>query len=204
MVNETRVDQVYATAKSIVFESRSSPNQPMNVFRYKLDGSPAIRVHKNASVVYMKDPFFMIHEGDQLVVRHFDNPEYRFELGPHSQLDLSALSLEKSLLIMGRKSVIVADLDKRRFIIEPGAPDSAHNKVGILVRNGEHGLIKIVKEGEQRQMVYRFNLENGQPVPGYPLAVTEDLMPDQGIPWFDGPVLLRDTSSVSAWTVRGQ
>ena len=204
MVNETRVDQVYATAKSIVFESRSSPNQPMNVFRYKLDGSPAIRVHKNASVVYMKDPFFMIHEGDQLVVRHFDNPEYRFELGPHSQLDLSALSLEKSLLIMGRKSVIVADLDKRRFIIEPGAPDSAHNKVGILVRNGEHGLIKIVKEGEQRQMAYRFNLENGQPVPGYPLAVTEDLMPDQGIPWFDGPVLLRDTSSVSAWTVRGQ
>ncbi len=204
MVNQTRVDHVYASDKSIVFESRSTPNQPLNVYRYQLDGSPAILVRRDSHVLYMKEPYFMIHEGDNLVVRHFDDPEYRFELGPHSQFDLSALSLEGNRLIMGRKSVLVADLEEKRFIIEPGSPESAHNKVGVLIRSGEHGLLKIVMDGDKGQTAYRFNLESGQLSPGHPLAVAEEFIPDQGIPWFAGPVLLRDTSSVSAWVVPSQ
>ena len=204
MVNQTRVDHVYASDKSIVFESRSTPNQPLNIYRYQLDGSPAILVRRDSHVLYMKEPYFMIHEGDKLVVRHFEDPDYRFELGPHSQFDLSALSLEGNRLIMGRKSVLAADLGKKRFIIDPGSPELAHNKIGVLIRNGEHGLLKIVKNSEKGQMAYRFNLESGQLSPGHPLFVAEEFIPDQGIPSFAGPILLRDSSSVSAWTVQSR
>ena len=199
MVNETRVDQVYATDKSIVFESRSSPNQPLNVFRYKLDGSPAIRIRTNGSILHMKEPYFMVHEEDQLVVRHFDNPDYRFELGPHSHFDLSTLSLENDRLIMG-KPVVVAELERKRFIVKPGDPEMPHNKAGVLARNGPHEIIKIVQEGDNVPLAYRFNLKSGQLSHTHSLASAESVIPEQGIQRFPGPILLRDTSSVSAWT----
>lgn len=143
----------------------------------------------------------MIHEGDKLVVRHFDNPAYRFELGPHAQFDLTALSLRNHRLILGRKSVLVADLEQKRFMIKPGSPESAHNRTGILVRNGEHDLIKIVKEGDSGQVAYRFDIRSGSLSSGHRLRALEEFIPNDGIPWFSGPILLRDTSSVSAWTV---
>ena len=199
MVNQTRVDHVSASDKSIVFESRSTPNQPLNVYRYKLDGSPAILVRRNSHVLYMKEPYFMIHEGDKLVVCHFDDPAYRFELGLHSQFDLSALSLENNRLILGRKSVLVADLAQKRFIVAPGDPNQIYNKDGALVREGEHSLLKIVPQGDKGQAVFRFNLQNGHRTDAPPIEQPESFQPVPGIPQFDGLVLLRDDSSVSAW-----
>lgn len=204
MVNQTRVDHVYASDKSIVFESRTTPNQPLNVYRYKLDGSPAILVRRNSHVLYMKEPYFMIHEGDKLVVCHFDDPAYRFELGLHSQFDLSALSLENNRLILGRKSVLVADLGQKRFIVAPGDPNQVYNKDGALVREGEHGLLKIVPQGDKGQALFRFNLQNGQRTDAPPIEQPESFQPVPGIPKFDGLVLLRDDSSVSAWIGTGQ
>jgi hypothetical protein len=199
MVNQTRVDHVYASDRSIVFESRTSPNQPLNVYRYKLDGNPAILVRRNSHVLYMKEPYFMIHEGDKLVVYRFDDPAYRFELGPHAQLDLSALSLENNRLILGRKSILVADLAQKRFIVAPGDPNQVYNKDGALVREGEHSLLKIVPQGDKGQAVFRFNLQNGQRTDAPPIQQPESFQPVPGIPQFDGLVLLRDDSSVSAW-----
>ena len=199
MVNQTRVDHVYASDRSVVFESRATPSQPLNVYRYQLDGSPAILVRRDSHVLYMKEPYFMIHEGDKLVVRHFDDPAYRFELGPHAQFDLAALSLENNRLILGRKSVLVADLAQKRFIVAPGDPNQIYNKDGILVREGEHRLLKIVPQGDKGQAVFHFNLQNGQRTDAPPIQQAEDFQPDSGIPRFAGPVLLRNNSSVSAW-----
>ena len=199
MVNQTRVDHAYATGKSIVFESRASPNQPLNVYRYNLDGTPALLVQRNTHVLYMQDPYFMTHVGDKLVVHRFDDPGYKFELGPHAQFDLASLELENDRLIMGHKSVIVADLAQKRFIVAPGDPNQTHNKDGLLIRDATDHLIKIVPQGEKGQAVFRFNLQSGQRTDSVLTEQTDNLQLSGGIQHFDGLVLLKDSSSVSAW-----
>ena len=199
MVNETRVDHAYATAQSIVFESRPSNNKPLDVYRYQLDGSPATLVRRNSHVVFMKDPYFMIHEGEKLIAYRFDDPSYRFELGDHAQLDLSALALEGSRLILGRKSVLVADLVQKQFIVAPGDAGQPHNKEGLLIREGDENLLKIVSEAEKGQAVFRFNLQTGQRTDSVLIEQTEAFQPGPGLPRYDGLVLFRDASTISAW-----
>ena len=199
MVNETRVDHAYATATSIVFESRPSNNKPLDVYRYQLDGSPATLVRRNSHVVFMQDPYFMIHEGENLMVYRFDDSAYRFELGAHAQLDLSALSLEGNQLILGRKSVVVADLVQKRFLVAPGDPAQPHNKEGLLIREGAQNLFKVVSLGDKGQAVFRFNLQTGQRTDSMLTEQTEAFQPGPGLPRFHGPVLFRDGATVSAW-----
>lgn len=199
MVNETRVDHAYATAQSIVFESRPSNNKPLDVFRYQLDGRPATLVRRNSHVVFMKDPYFMIHEGDKLIAFRFDEPGYRFEVGNHTELDLSALMLEGDRLILGRKSVVVADLAQRKFIVAPGEPGQLHNKEGLLIREGSENLLKIVSQGEQGQAVFRFSLQTGQRTHSTLAEQSEAFRPGPGLPVYDGLLLFQDGSAVSAW-----
>lgn len=205
MVNRTRVDSAFATEKSIVFQSRAAPNQPLNVYRYPLDGSPALLVRRNSAVHYMKEPYYISSEGKDLNVFRFDDPNYSFKLGSSEHFDLGSIELENDRLILGRKGFLVADLAQRRFVVAPSDPGQTLNKEGVILRAGGDDLIKIVPQGTEGQMIYRFNLKTGQRTEGLlkgHLAQFQSVQQDQGggIPEFTGGVImLNDGEALTAW-----
>ncbi len=204
LVNRTRVDQAFASAKSVVFESRASPKQPLSIFRYPLDGKEALLVQQNAPILYMQEPYFITTAGKQLVVRRFDDPAYLFELGAVDQFDTSYVEFEDNRLVLGRKGVVVVDLAQKRFIIAPSDSKLIYNQEGLVLREGADNLLKIVPQGEKGQAVFRFDLRTGQQTESVLPGQIEPFLPghhdqDRSIRHFDGLVLLNDTSSVTGW-----
>lgn len=207
LVNRTRVDQAYASAKSIVFESRASPNKPLGIYRYPLDGKEAVLVRKNAHIVYFHEPYFFTIADKNLVVHRFDDSAYQFQLGSSEQFDTSFIELENDRLVLGRKGILVADLANKRFIVAPSDAKLKYNQEGVVLRDGADSLLKIVAlgdKGKDGQAVFRFDLRTGSHTEAVLSEEPAQFQlghhgPGRSIQHFDGLVLLNDNSSVSAW-----
>ncbi len=204
LVNRALVDHAYASDQSIVFASRGSKNQPLNIFRYPLDGSEAILIQRNAHVHYMQEPYYITTVEKHLVVRRFDDPAYEFRIGETEKLDTQYVEIENDRLVLGRKGIVVADLKSRRFVVAPASDDKPYNMDGVVLREGAHGLLKFVPNGADGQRVYQFDLRTGAHTVAHLSEQLDSFQPayqrqDRSIDRFDGIVLLSDNSSVSAW-----
>ncbi|MFP6668207.1 MAG: PQQ-binding-like beta-propeller repeat protein [Pirellulales bacterium] len=207
LVNRTRVDQAYATERSIVFESRAGPNKPLGIYRYPLDGSAALLVQENANIVFLQEPYFITVAGKNLVIHRFDDPAYHFELGTSDQYDTSLIEIANDRLVLGRKGVLVADLAQKRLVIAASDSKQTYNQPGLVLREGADSLLKIVplgEKGSQGQAVFRFDLRTGRHTEALLAPQAEPFQSghysrDRSICRFDGLLLLRDHSTVTAW-----
>jgi outer membrane protein assembly factor BamB len=210
LVSRLRVDRAYATGRAILFETSERWPKPRRIFRYSLDGKSAPFVREDGQIVFVKEPYYVItakndKKEDTLFVHRLDNDAYRFELGPTKLFDAKLFEISGDRLVLGRRGVVVADLAKKRFIVAPSDSKLKHNQMGLIVRNGPDSLLKIVSQGNQGQMIFRFDLRTGKQTESTLTSQTEafsDRQPQNqigGIQQFDGVLLLNDSSSISAW-----
>jgi YD repeat-containing protein len=208
MVNRVRIERPKLAKSAVFFEAHNRQKNTREVFRYDLNGKPARMIHENAQLAAFQEPYAVLsHRRDNkeiLTVLRVDDSSYRYELtSEHPFHRDGEIQIEGDRLILGRRSLVVADLANRRYIVAPTKADLKQNRPGMILRNGADKLLKIVNMGGQGQVMFLIDLKTGQ--------VAESMLTDRTEPFsdltrgqqqmlqFDRVVLLADGSSVSAW-----
>jgi hypothetical protein len=207
-VNRIRCDAVHAGDGAFLVGASVRWGQKPRVYRYKLDGKPALLTHTDARVAYVAEPYYVVtnrmpNNEHSLSVLRFDDDKYRFDLGANRLFNSTEINIEGDILVMGRRVVAAADLAKKRFIVAPSDHKLPHNQHGLFLRDGSDSLLKVVSERKGGQTVHRFDLRSGKRTE---FTLTDRLDPfhkhnnrDRSFQHFDGVVLLNDQSSITAW-----
>ena len=206
MVNRLNVERPMFANKSFYFEARNHQNNTHNIYQYSLDGKPAKVVRENARLVMSQDGYVIMTVSQDnkqvLTVTRVDDPSYRFDVTADLPIHREGeLRLDHDRLVVGRRSLVVADLKRRKFIIPPSKNNLPQNRSGMLMKIGRNGLLKIVNMGGNGQAMFFLDLESGQQ--------TESKLANRSQPFhdnsrshmlhFEDVVLLSDGASVSAW-----
>ncbi|MFP6612559.1 MAG: PQQ-binding-like beta-propeller repeat protein [Pirellulales bacterium] len=208
MVNRVRIERPQLAQRSVFFESHNRPKNAWEVFRYDLDGTPAKMIGDNARLVTVQDPYVVLSvrrdNKEILSVLRVDDASYRFELTSEHPLHRDGeIQIDADRLILGRRSLVVVDLVKRRYVVAPTKDNQKYNRPGMIVREGPDNLLKVVNFGGQGQAMFLVDLKTGE--------MTESILADRTQPFsdfskgrrqmltFNRIVLFADNASVSAW-----
>jgi outer membrane protein assembly factor BamB len=209
LVNRVRVDQARLGNKTIIFESRDRRSRINHIYRYSMDGKPAKSILQGGRIAFLHEPYFgtivRSENRDVLQVQRVDDPNYRFELGRTDRIDMGSFEIEGDRIVVGRRAVLVADLAKREFIIQPGKDNPKHDQNGICLWSSNDRLLKIVNQGQQSPAVFQFDVNTGERTDGVlsnqfdPLLENPHVNNGQRVQRCNGVVIFNDNTSVSAW-----
>ena len=211
IVNRVRIERPVLVKNSLYFDARNSRANRHDVYRYGLNQKPARIIAKSARMYDAKGPWVVMTQRneanrDVLTVHRVDDPSYRFEFPQGVNYRHQHAEIKDDLLILGEREMIIADLSKKKFILAPGSSDSKLRRGGLLMRTGEHHVLKFMHMGSHMHTALLTDLRDGKQTKQ---TITEDIEQIRenrrthemrNLAHFDRVVLIKDVSGVSAWT----
>ena len=210
IVSRVRIERPVLVKNALYFDARNHRANRHDVYRYGLDGQAARIIAENARMYDAKGPWIVMTQRnpankDVLVIRHTDDPSYRFELPHGVNYRREYAGIESDRLIVGDRGLVVADLATRKLILAPGSGDPKLRRHGLLMRVGDHHVLKVIHMGSHNHTVLMTDLRDGaqtqQAITDQIEQARESRRPHElrDLLQFDRVVLIKDASGVSAW-----